>query len=85
MMLASMRWEVEGQGTDGYVHADLRILRVEGDALIARVLKSNRYPVGSYLAVRRHVASHEQRHVGADLSFTCAGGDLSKLVIENHE
>jgi hypothetical protein len=81
-VLARLRWDSAGEGTEGYVHATVHILRVEDDSIIGRVLKSSLYAHGSELAIRPCFVSEEQRRVGVEFTFTCPTLHISEVVID---
>src|SRR5262245_45485351 len=81
-VLARLRWDSAGDGTEGYVHATVRILRVEDDSITGRVVKSSLYPRGSEVAIRPRFVSEEQRRVGVEFTFTCPTMHISEVIIE---
>ena len=79
---AHLRWQLYGTETEGLVHLNVQILRIEGDTIIVRVTKSSMYTGGSELAFYSSFISQAQRKVGNILGFTCTREQISQIVAQ---
>ena len=78
--IAGLRWQLYGMQTEGFVNMRVRILRIEGETFIVRVIKSSQFPTDSELTFRRGLVADEAWHVGVELNFTCTLDEMKALI-----